>query len=194
MAKQIKAYVEVEPYVEVVQGRGSDPAALLASTLVVDDFGDALARLAEAATGAGTPTRILSGPHGTGKSTLLTVLYALAGFPDLRSRSQPQGIRTATSYFSGVRLVPIFVDPTESNAASFDAAVAEAVAAASAPASAAGIAASEWETAATSADPIAHALRLLPPGGRLVVIVDGVSSWIRVAAREAARDVVAALS
>jgi hypothetical protein len=194
MAKQIKAYVEVEPYVEVVKGRGSDPAALLASTLVVDDFGDALARLAEAATGAGTPTRILSGPHGTGKSTLLTVLYTLAGFPEQRSRSQQQAMRTASSYFSGTRVVPVFVDPAESNAASFDAAVAEAVVEASAPASAAGIPASEWEAAAASADPIAHALRLLPPGGRLVVIVDGVSAWLRVAEREAARDAVAALS
>src|SRR4051812_25182927 len=113
MAKQIKAYVEVEPYVEVVQGRGSDPATQLASTLVVDDFGDVLARLAEAATGAGSSARVLSGPHGAGKSTLLTVLYALAGFPDLRARAQKQLIRTAASYFAGARLVPIFVDPSE---------------------------------------------------------------------------------
>ncbi len=193
MAKQIKAYVEVEPYVEITQGRGSDPATLLSSVLVVDDFGDALAHLAEAATGSTGPSRVLSGPHGCGKSTLLALLHALAGFPDLRSRSQQQPIRTASSYLSGSRLVPIYVDPNESNAATFEAALADGFSAASAPASAAGIAASEWERAASSNDPVALALGALPLGGRIVLLVDGLSPWIRTAEREAVRDTVATL-
>ncbi len=194
MAKQIKAYVEVEPYVEVNQGKGGDPAELLATVLAVDDFGDALAHLAEAATGAGAPARILSGPHGCGKSTLLSLLNALSGFPDLRSRAQQPAVRTASSYMSGSRLVPVVVDPHELNTSDFQTSLVESLRSASAPASAAGISATEWEGAAKSHDPVASSLALLPPGGRLVLIVDGLSTWARSAERESLRRAVDTLS
>src|SRR4051812_39702460 len=137
MAKQIKAYVEIEPYVEVTQGRGSDPSDVLASVLVDDEFGDALVQLAQTATGTAVPARVVSGPRGCGKSTLLTTLAVLAGHAELRPRA-PAGMRGATTYLSGARLVPIVLDPTEAfDGDDFEVALADAVATASAPASAA---------------------------------------------------------
>lgn len=88
MAKQIKAYVEVEAYVELSWGRGSDPAALLSSVLVGEAFGEALGHLAESASGSAAPARIVSGPSSAGKSTALAVLHALAANPQTRSRDR----------------------------------------------------------------------------------------------------------
>lgn len=187
MAKQIKAYVEVEPYVDVIQGRGSDPATVLSSALFVDESGDALAHLAEAATGQTAPARILSGPHGCGKSTLLSVLYALTGSPEHRSRSQQAQIRTAGTIMSGTRFVPVFVDPQESASASFDDALRDAFMSAAPQAASCGITSTEWDGIAASDDPVARALATLPSGARLVLIVDGVSPWVRIADRDAVR-------
>src|SRR5438128_309009 len=106
MAKQIKAYVEVETYIDVSQGRSADPTSLLSSLLVTDEFGDALTHLVEAATGAGAPARILSGPHGVGKSTALSVLFALAVRPELGTRSRIPQIRSTSNYLSSGRFVP----------------------------------------------------------------------------------------
>lgn len=194
MAKQIKAYVDVEAYVEVSQGRGGDPAALLSSVLVVDAFGDALARLAEAASGASLPARILSGPHGVGKSTALTLLHTLAAAPGQRPRATSPHVRTAASYLSGVQVVPIFVDPHESGARDLESAMREGFEAAAPIAEAAGVLADEWGDAAASDDPFARALAILPAGTRLVVVVDGLSAWARTADREAVRRAVAELT
>lgn len=194
MAKQIKAYVEVEPYVEVTQGRGSDPADVLASVLVDEEFGDALVQLAQSATGAGMAARVVSGPRGCGKTTLLATLSVLAGHAELWSRA-PSGMRNATSYFSGARVVPVSLDPNEAfDGDDFDAALADAVATATAPAAAAGIASGDWESAARSDDPVANVLTLLPPGGRVLLLVDGLSSWARAAEREPLRRAVATLA
>lgn len=193
MAKQVKAYVEIEPYADVVPGRESDAATVLASAQFVDELGDALEHLAEAVVGTSSPQRILSGPHGSGKSTLLTVLYALAGHPELRARSTHQAVRTATSYFQGTHLIPVFVDPTASGAVEFDTALREGLRAASNHVASAGVPSSEWESAADSDEALDHCLALLPPGGRLVVFVDGLSTWLRAAERDAARSAVASL-
>src|ERR1051325_1306336 len=100
MAKQIKSYVDVETYVELTQGRVADPTSLLSSLLVTDELGDVLTHLAEAAAGSGAPARILSGPHGVGKSAALSALYALVRRPELGARSKISQIRSTSNYFS----------------------------------------------------------------------------------------------
>ena len=178
MAKQVKAFVEIEPYADVVPGRESDPATIVASAFFVDEQGDVLARLAEAIAGS-SPARVLAGPHGCGKSTQLTVLYALASQPALRGRSSDRAVRAAAGHMQDAHLVPVFVDPAASDAAEFDAALRDALAAASDLVAAAGVPAGEWREAVSSDEAATRALALLPPGGRLVVFVDGLSPWMR---------------
>ncbi len=194
MAKQIKAYVEVDPYVEVGHGRSVDPAALLSAVLSVDDIGNTLAHLAEAATGVAAPARILSGPHGAGKSTSLAVINALAANPDLRSRSQHHQIRNAASVLAGTRLIPVFVDPAETPSEDLDTALREGFAAATTIAAASGIPAAEWNAAAVSEEPFERAFGLIPPGCRMLLIVDGLSTWLPTADREAVRGAISTLS
>ncbi len=194
MAKQIKAYVDVDPYVQVSHGRAADPVALLSSVLAVDDFGFTLAHLAEAATGIAAPARILSGPHGAGKSTSLAVIHALAAHPDLRQRSQHQQIRGAASILAGTRLLPVFVDPSETPVEDFEAALREGFSGASGLAAALGIASAEWNAAALSEDPLKATFALIPAETRLVLVVDGLSAWLPTADREAVRRAVATLA
>lgn len=194
MAKQIKAYVDVDPYVQVSHGRSADPASLLSSVLAVDDVGNTLAHLSEAATGIAAPARILSGPHGAGKSTSLAVIHALAANHDLRSRSQHHQIRSAASVLAGTKLIPVFVDPSETPVEDFKAALREGFAAATTVAAALGIPAAEWNAASVSEEPLPAVLELVPPEGRLLLIVDGLSTWLPTADREAARGAVSTLA
>lgn len=194
MAKQIKAYVEVETYVELNQGRGADPTELVSAVLVVDEFGDAQTRLAETAAGLGPPAAILSGPHGVGKSTVLSTLFALACRPELGSRSAKPQLRNAASYLSGTRLVPVFVDLSEAGPAAFDEALRAAVADATSLAAAAGVSHDAWSAATTRPDALPSLLEVLPPGVRALVIVDGLSQWFRTAERAAGRRAVAEMT
>ena len=194
MAKQIKAYVEVEPYNEISPGRGSEPAALVGSVLVADDFGRALARLAETAVGTAAPARVLSGPHGVGKSTLLAVAHAIASEPATFNRSPHQDVRTASSMLSESRVIPVLIDPSDDASDDFGASMRKGFTAAANAASRVGISAADWDGACQAPDPADRALDLLPPGSRLVLFVDGASSWLRRVERDTARAAIASLA
>jgi hypothetical protein len=194
MAKQIKAYVEVETYVEVSQGPGADSSSLISSLLVTDEFGDALTHLAEAAAGHTAPARILSGPHGVGKSTLLSTIYALARRPELPARSPISQLRSAANYLSGRRLLPVFVDPMDAGVDTFDEALTAGLLAAGQVAASLGVSASDWETASTSSYPLAiTTTRATAVDARVIFIVDGLSTWLQGVGRDTARDAVAIL-
>jgi hypothetical protein len=193
MAKQVKAYVEVETYVELSQGRSAYPSTLLSSALITDEFGTALTQLAESASGAGAPARIVSGPDGVGKSTVLTVVYVLASRPESGARSSSVEIRAASAALAGGRLVPVYVDASDAGEDLLDAIRAGLDAEANA-AVLAGIGADEWTGAALGEDPVEQAGALLPSGARLLLIVDGVSDWLRRVGPEAGRRGIALLA
>ncbi|HQR38401.1 MAG TPA: DUF6079 family protein [Blastocatellia bacterium] len=194
MAKQIKAYVEVEPYDEISPGRGTEPAALAGSVLVAEDFGRALARLAESAVGATASARVLSGPHGVGKSTLLALIHAIASEPATFSRSPHQDVRSASGLFAELKVVPVFIDPSDDPSSDFASAVRKGFVAAANSASRVGISAADWDGACAAPDPADQALALLPSGVRLLLLVDGASSWIRSVERDVARGAMGSLA
>lgn len=194
MAKQIKAYVEVEAYVDVPHGRMADPKSLLSSVFVVDDYGNAMVRLAEATLGSGAPARILSGPHGVGKSTMLSILHALASYPDMRGRATSGQLATVAGYLGGNQVLSVFVDPFEDQSPDLPNAFRDAFMAALTRAVAMGVPADGWSAAASDPQCVERALALIPGNARLILIIDGVSNWLLSADRDAAQRSVDLLS
>jgi hypothetical protein len=194
MGKQVKAFVDVAPYADVSLGPSADPAAVLASTLVTEPFETAMVQLAESMAGSGAPARIVSGPHGVGKSAVLTYAYVLARYPDRRDRPVQPAIGMAVSYLSGARLLPVWVECSEGEESSFADTVRRAFASSAAVAVATGVDAATWDTIVASEAPVPAALDALPAGDRLVLFVDGVTRWLRKADREQARATIAELA